>query len=185
MVFLNCSVAHTSFSLNLWTLHNSICLWLPDKQMLCLFKHVLCIFRMSKNFSRIWLENSIWLNWTIDIELWEVLVVFWGQGFEKRGQWHVYMCCVCLWLTHRLIVNITLIIFVHYKKLSFVPLTHLAFKWAMARLKSKKKKNNKKSGYLVSGRKYKRSTKSLTIIKISIITKLEGSSWHSLKDRRS
>ncbi len=158
--------------------------------MLCLFKHVLCIFRMSKNFSCIWFENSIDSIWHLVNWIWwhwimRGLVVFWGQGFEKRGQWHVYMCCVCLWLTHRLVVNITLIVFVHYKKLSFVPLTHLAFKWVMGRLKSKKKKNNKKSGYLVSGRKYKRSTKSLTIIKISIITKLEGSSWHSLKDRRS
>lgn len=100
VVFLNCAVAHTSFYLNLWTLHNSICLWLPDKQMLCLFKHVLCIFRMSKNFSRIWWENSIWLLSIgfVDIELWEVLVVFLGQEFEKRGQLHVYMCCV--WLTN-------------------------------------------------------------------------------------
>lgn len=94
VVFLNCEVAHTSFSINLWTLHNSIWLWLPDKQMLCLFKHILFIFRMSTKFSHIWWENSIWLS-SIgfgDIELWEVLVVFLGQGFEKRGQWHIYMC---------------------------------------------------------------------------------------------
>ncbi len=87
VVFLNCSVAHTSFSLNLWTLHNSICLWLPDKQMLCLFKHVLCIFRMSKNFSRIWFENSIWLNWTIVNWIWWHWIMRGFGGVLGSGVW--------------------------------------------------------------------------------------------------
>ncbi len=87
VVFLNCEVAHTSFSVNLWTLHNSIWLWLPDKQMLCLFKHVLFIFRMSTKFSHIWWEIQFG-----QLDLVTLNYVFLGQGFKKRGQWHIYMC---------------------------------------------------------------------------------------------
>jgi len=116
VVFLNCAVAQTSFYFNLWTLHNSICSWLPDKQILSLYKHVLCIFRMSIIFSRIWWGNSIWLMSIEfgDIELWDFGGVFGSGVWKKTRQGHVYMCCVLVnkyspWLTHRLILNIHLL----------------------------------------------------------------------------
>ncbi len=92
VVFLNCEVAHTSFSLNLWTLHNSIWLWLPDKTMLCYLStfslYLECLQNSVTFGEKFNLVNWIW--WPF--ELWEVLVVFLGQGFEKRGPGHIYMC---------------------------------------------------------------------------------------------
>ncbi len=138
VVFLNCEVAHTSFSLNLWTLHNSIWLWLPDKQMLCLFKHVLFIFRMSTKFSHIWWEIQFGQLDLVTLNYERFWWCFWVRGLRREGSG--IFTCVCdkylPWLTQRLVVNITLIVFVHYKKLSFGPVTHLAFKSAMGRLKS-------------------------------------------------
>ncbi len=67
VLFLNCEVAHTSFSLNLWTLHNSIWLWLPDNKCfvyLSTFSLYLECLQNSVTFGEKFnLVNWIWWHW--------------------------------------------------------------------------------------------------------------------------